>query len=71
MSLVQFTSDRGRGYTNCSVYVESTEVAAISPNTDQYSRSDNRASITLKNGEVIWVTDQVEGAAKKIAAASA
>lgn len=60
MSLLRLSSDKGQGWMHSEVYIESTEVAAITPITDIYSRSNNRTIIALKNGIREHVIEQTE-----------
>ncbi len=48
MSLLRFTSDKGRGYQYSQVWIESSQVVAIQPIHE--SRMDNLTVITLANG---------------------
>jgi uncharacterized protein YlzI (FlbEa/FlbD family) len=69
MPLVEFTSDQGRGYQHASVFINPCEVAAVENLSSDRTSSDNRTTITLRNGEKFYVRGYPNDAAKKIAAA--
>jgi hypothetical protein len=64
VNLVEFSSDKGRGYMYAPVFVNPESVAMV----EEVARvvDDNRTKITLEHGEVIGVREDSRTVAKML-----